>query len=457
MKIILIRPRYKSHLITPPLGLGYLSSYLQKHGIETIIIDALRDNISNDEVLSKIMVGKPDAVGITCLTAFYNEVVDLSLKFKKQNIKIIIGGVHPTFLPQQTLQESECDFVILGEGEKALLKLLQNGLDNAEIPGVYSLADFSQDDLEIVKAERIENLDELPFPDWEQIDPNSYPPAPHGALIKHYPVAPITTTRGCPYSCTFCASPGFYNRQIRFRSPENVIEEIKFLIKNFGVKEIHFEDDNLTLKRDHIEKICQLMIKNNIKISWACPNGIRADAVYESLIKLMKKSGCYLIAFGVESADPQILENIGKHESIETIENSINMAYRARLSCQGFFIFGLPGETKETLEKTINFAKKSKLDRAQFIILDVLPGSKLWNDLQGKFEPNWHKNSYKEPEWIPEGVTKKMLLQSQAKAFREFYFTSPLRFLKLTLLIRPKQIKYLLQRLFDYRIVKHSG
>ncbi|MFC1898067.1 B12-binding domain-containing radical SAM protein [Candidatus Cloacimonadota bacterium] len=453
MKIILVRPKYKSHLITPPLGLGYLSSYLQKYGLKTKIIDALKDDLDNDELVLKIIEDKPEAVGITCLTAFYNEVIDLSIKLKKHNIKVIIGGVHPTFLPKQTLQESSCDFVILGEGEKALLKLIRNDFDNSRIRGVYSNDDIGKE-TDFVKAERIENLDELPFPDWRQIDPRSYPPAPHGALIKHFPVAPIISTRGCPYECTFCASPGFYDRSIRFRSSENVIEEIKYLVKNFGIKEIHFEDDNLTLDRDHIKKICDLIIENNIKISWACPNGIRADKVDEELVYLMKRSGCYLIAYGVESADPQILENIGKHESIETIENSINMVSKAGLSCQGFFIFGLPGETKRTLKKSIYFAKKSKLDRAQFVILDILPGSELWDTLKGKFKPNWSKNSYKEPEWIPDEVSEKELLHSQSKAFREFYFKSPIRIIKLILLVRFRQIKFLLHRLKDFRIFK---
>jgi len=454
MKIVLVRPNYQSHIVTPPLGLGYLSSYLRQFGIEVKILDGLRDNIDNVVLQKKILNEDPDAVGITCLTAFYKEVIDLSRMLKKENIRVIIGGVHPTFLPHETLNDSNCDYVVLGEGEIALLKLVQNNFENDDIIGVYSRKNLEKRKITFVKAERIMNLDELPFPDWEQLNPNKYPKAPHGAIVKRFPVAPIMTTRGCPYNCTYCASPKFYDRKIRFRSPGNVIEEIKYLINKFGIREIHFEDDNLTINRNHIEKICELIIENDIKISWACPNGIRADQVDESLITLMKKSGCYYFAYGIESANQQILSNIKKQEKIETIENSINLAAKAGISCQGFFIFGLPGETKETIDKSISFAKKSKLARAQFLILDILPGSELWDTLKGQFVPKWDKKSYKEPEWVPENITKKILLQSQSRAFREFYFKSPMRFLKLALLIKPSQIKYLLHRIVDYRIIK---
>ena len=453
MKIVLVRPNYDSHIITPPLGIGYLSSYLNRNGVSAVIIDGLRDHLSPEDLLKKILMERPDAVGITCLTSFYNEAVDLSLKLKKENLKVIFGGVHPTILPRETLADSQCDFVILGEGESALLRLAKNRFENDKIPGVYSLEDAEGKDVVFQKAEIIQNLDELPFPDWNGIDPNRYPQAPHGAIVKHFPIGVITSTRGCPYACTFCASPRFYGRKIRFRSPENVVDEIQFLVEKFGVREIHFEDDNLTLRREHIEKICRLILQRNISISWACPNGIRADTVDGELIALMKKSGCYYFAYGVESANPHILENIKKHETIESIQSSITLAAEHGISCQGFFILGLPGETAETLEETIQFAKRSKLARAQFLILDVLPGSELWETLRGKFEPNWSKKSYKEPEWIPAGLTKELLQQGQSRAFREFYLKSPWRLAKLALSIKLGQIKYLAHRLVDYRIL----
>ncbi len=452
-KIVLIRPNYNSHIITPPLGIGFLASYMKFQGIEVKIIDGLKDSLSNEKILELILAEKPDVVGITCLSAFYNEVVALSQLVKANNFRCWIGGVHPSFLPYKTLLESKADYVICGEGEIALTKLIQNNYINDNIKGVYSLENLSDETQTFEKGEIIENLDEIPFPDWEQIDPNTYPKAPHGAIAKNFPIGIITTSRGCPYECVFCASPQFYSRKIRYRSPENVIEEIKYLIDNFGIKEVHFEDDNLTLKRDHIEKICNLILENNLNISWACPNGIRADKVDEELIKLMAKSGCYYFAYGIESANAQILKNIKKHETIEVIEKSIAIADRCGISCQGFFIFGLPGETAETIEESIQFARRSKLSRAQFLILDVLPGCELWTSLKGQFVPNFAKNSYKEPEWLPPTLTKKDLLKAQSRAFRVFYFRSFI-FFKLLKSVRFSQIKFLLKRVFEYRLVK---
>lgn len=452
MKIILIRPDYKSHIITPPLGIGYLAAYLKREGIEVKMIDGLRNKLSKEQILRAVLIEKPDAVGITCLTAFYNEAVALSRVIKDNNILTIIGGVHPTFLPYSTLTDSRADFVICGEGEIALTKLIKNNFNNSGINGVYSAKDLKSDDDVIEKAETIQELDEIPFPDWEQMNPNLYSRAPHGAITKNFPIGVITATRGCPYRCIFCASPKLYNGKIRFRSPENVIKEIIYLVENYGVKEIHFEDDNLTFKKEHIEKICNLIILNKIKISWACPNGIRADKVDVELIRLMVKSGCYYFAYGIESADPVILKNIKKDISVETIEKSIGIADKEGVSCQGFFIFGLPGETAETIKKTINFAKKTKLSRAQFLILDIVPGSELWYTLKGKFDPNWDKDSFREPEWIPEGLTKEQLMKAQVRAFRSFYLRFPVVF-KLLKLIRPSQVRFLLQRLKEYRIL----
>ena len=456
MKVVLVRPNYDSHIITPPLGLGYLASYVKQHGIDGKIIDGLRDNLPEDTLIDRIASERPDLVGITCLTAFYNQVVRLSRRLKDRGMRVVIGGVHPTFLPYETLEDSGADYVVRGEGETALLELLQSDFAHEAIPGIYTLDDARMGKLPDERAAWCTDLDALPFPDWQQIDPRTYPKAPHGAIVKRFPIGVVTSTRGCPQACTFCASPKFYERKLRFRSPENVVDEVQLLVERFGVREIHFEDDNLTSKRSHVEAICRLILQRGIKVSWACPNGIRADRVDEELIRLMKRAGCYYFAYGIESANPQILRNVKKRETIDTIRRAIDVAAKVGISCQGFFVFGLPGETPETMEETIQFAVRSRLSRAQFLILDVIPGSELWNTLSGRFDPNWSKKSYKEPEWIPEGLTREALKAAQSRAFRKFY-SRPGRFLRLAASIKPSQLKYLLHRLADYRILGSSG
>ncbi|MEI8175491.1 MAG: radical SAM protein, partial [Candidatus Omnitrophota bacterium] len=227
---------------------------------------------------------------------------------------------------------------------------------------------------------------------------------------------------------------------------------IEYLRDAFAVKEIHFIDDNLSFRREHLRRICALLLEKGIRIPWACPNGVRADSIDQETLYLMKKSGCYSLAFGVESADRTILEGVKKHETIDVIRRAIEMTARAGITCQGFFIFGLPGETRRTIDETIRFATGSKLARAQFLILDVLPGSALWEQLRGKFLPRWDKESFREPEWVPEGLTKRDLLSAQTRAFKAFYFR-PLILIRMLSFLKFRQIIFLFSRLRDYRIL----
>ena len=451
MEIALVRVKYNSHIITPPLGLGYLASYAQKFGHKVLIIDALRDNLSNEQVVEKINAAGISAVGITCLSAFYNEVVELSKMLKAEGKKVFIGGIHPTFMPKQTLIDTGADYVSLGEGEISLKKLLDANFDGTGIQGIYNLENLPD---KPIKGEKVENLDDLPMPDWGQISPKSYPRAPHGAVTKTYPIGIIITTRGCPYGCKFCASPNFYDRKIRFRSPKNVVDEIEYLVKNHGVKEIHFEDDNFTLKRSHAYEVCKMIVDRKIKITFTCPNGIRADKVDKELLLMMKKAGCYCFAYGIESANPQILKNINKDEDIETIKKSIDIAADCGIDCVGFFIFGLPGETKQSIEQSINFALSSKLTRAQFMIFDVLPGCNLYDDLDGQFESDFSKESYCSPEYVPETLTKQDLIDAQERAFRKFYFRPRIMF-RMLRSVTLSQIGFLAKRLLTFGIIKH--
>jgi radical SAM superfamily enzyme YgiQ (UPF0313 family) len=426
MRIVLTKTLYPAGC--PPIGLGYLSAYLKKHGFNPKIIDANVFKADNKKLVELIMAENPDVVGISCLSASYNQTVELCQMLKKQSVKCIIGGVHPTFLPYQTLLDTKADFVICGEGEVPLLKLIQNNLISDNIPGVYSLQNLKSAETQIEMGERVEDLDLLPFVDWEQLTPGDFQRMPQMPLTKSWPVATVITTRGCPYNCSFCASAQFYERKIRFRSPKNVVDEIEYLVKEHGVKEINFVDDNLTLNRKHIEGICKDIINRKLDISWATPNGIRADKIDRDLLVLMKQSGCYLVYFGIESAHPKILKDIKKSETIEDIENAISLASELDIMTDAFFIFGLPGETLETIDTTIDFAVHSKLSRAHFFVLDILPGCNIWRDVKKNYEPNYSKKAYYEAEIAPDGLTPEILNKAASRAYKQFYterFKSP--------------------------------
>lgn len=457
MKIVLIVPNFDTYVICPQLGVMYLSSYLKKHGYEVKIIDALRDNLSYEQILNIVEKENPTGIGIHCLSSFVKQVRDLTKLLKNKNYKVFIGGVHPTFSPYTTLEETGADFVICGEGEIPLLKLADNNFINNSIQGVYSLSDLRdndtlQDGSPILKGEIIENLDEIPFPDWEQCPPNSYPHAPHAISAKNFPIGIVTTSRGCPFRCTFCSSHNFY-KGVRFRSVENVIAEIKYLKENFHIKELQFIDDNLTLKRDYAIEICNRIIEEKINIDWSPINGIRADAFDEELAIKMKESGCYLVDFGIEAVNSQILKNIKKGETIETITKAIECSNKVGLTTIGNFIFGLPGDTKETIEEAINYAVNSKLDRAGFFALNVLPGSDIANELKKQGKEIKVSALFSTPSVLVSELSAEEIQKLIQKAYWKFYFRPRIMF-DMIKSIPPRQYKYLFKCLIKYNIFK---
>lgn len=446
VKIALVRIDIPTLQLVPPLGLGYISSYLNMQGIETVIIDGLRDSLNNQKILEIIKKEKPDAVGIGCLTAEYNIVIELANLLKQNGIKVILGGIHPTVFPYQTLIDSKADFVICGEGEIAFTKLALNKFQNNNIKGIYSLENLKSDKDRIEFTEKSLDINIFPFPLWKQIPPDTYKKRPAGLIYKKMPIGYIITSRGCIFDCVFCACPYISKNSVRFRSIENIIAEMKELINVYGVKEIKFLDDNIGFKKEHILKLCKAITDNNISIPWSS-TGFRANNVDDEVISMMKKAGCYSIYIGIESANKEILEKVKKSETIEEITNAINIIHKHKIICGGLFIFGLPGETKQTVNETIKFALKSNLTLATFNILDILPGSQLWNDLNYKFDKSNIQNSYSEPRYLYGDLTKKYIINSQKKAFCLFYFR-PKIFFRLLKFIKKEPVIYFFVRLF---------
>ena len=250
--VVIVRPWYRPHIITPPIGLGYLSSSLQQKGHQVTIVDGLKERLDLDKLEKRVLSLHPDVVCISAMSAYYPAASALSCRLVQRGVRVIIGGAHATALPQQTLSETKADAVIVGYAELALCKLLNDWDNRREIPGVYRREGAASLNSVITTAELPQNLDQLPFPDWQQMTPSSYPKAPHGAFARHFPIGVIVSSRGCAYRCSFCASPALCGGKVKFRSPENIVEEIKLLVEHFGVREIHFDDDNLTLKHSHV-------------------------------------------------------------------------------------------------------------------------------------------------------------------------------------------------------------
>lgn len=386
--VILIRPKFSKTLQpNPPIGLGYLAAFLKKHNHKVILLDCPILNISNEDIFTIIKKYNPSIVGVTALTAHYDEMRELcNFIYDKRkdcnaqlNFLLIIGGIHVTSLPELSLSECKADLAVLGEGELTLLELADARDKNENPYDIDGVAYYEAGNFKCNKPrELIKNLDDLPFPAWESMPIKRYTYGPHGHDYLRAPFAPILTTRGCPFSCTFCASTNLWRRRIRYRSPKNVVDEMEFLIQNYGVREFHIWDDNITLSKKHIIGICREILQRKLDITLKCANGVRIDSLDEELLTWMKRAGFYLIVLAVESGSQRILNRAKKKLDLQKIPRITKLTQKLGFVTKGFFILGLPGENISSALKTVNYPKKMGLNFAVFFGAVPLPGSEIF-------------------------------------------------------------------------------
>ena len=435
IKILLLQPNYDAHIIHPPLGLGYLAGFLKKQDFNVLLFDGTLNNAKMTDFSTAVSKFKPDLVGISVLSRGHCQAKAIIKVLKKRfnKIPIVVGGTQITAAPKQVLLDLKADFAIVGEGEitftklaKAVAKKDKNFKKRKDFKKIKGLAFRNSNNRIIINKPRplIKNLDSIPFPAWQLMPPRKYRIVPILQPAKALPVAPIITSRGCPYNCSFCASNIIWGRKIRFRSPKNVLAEIKMLKKKFGVKEIHFSDDNFTIDAKRAEKICDLMIKEKINLPWQCPNGVRIDKLPLPLLKKMKKAGCYALGLGIESGNQKVLDKNNKNLDLKIVPKVLADLKKVGIESYGFFILGLPGDNKKTISQTINFALKYPFDRAWFNIFTPYPGSAAFSWWLGKrrFDQiDWDKHDCSTAVSPMTDVSSKEIENIQKKALLRFY------------------------------------
>jgi len=400
----------------------------------------------------------PDAIGITGLSSYYIEMRRLAKMLHTLQIPIILGGVHVTALPELSLRECRANFVVVGEGELTILELMDKWQDNEARSGIKGIAYLEENQFKFNQLRGpILNLDELPFPAWDLINPLRYPPAPHGIVIKRYPVAPILTTRGCPYFCSYCASTQFWGHKFRKRTANNIADEIEFLVQKYKIKEINIWDDNFTLQKKHVIEFCHEILQRKLDLTFTCPNGVRIDSLNRELLTLMRRTGFYLLTFAIESGSQSILNKANKKLNLRVIPKVLKIAKSLGYIIPSFFIFGLPGETYTTARRTIQFAKNLPLDTASFFIASPLPGSRLFDDWVQE-----HSLTRVNYDWFYfHGIEEQLILSDHQKklnlpkdAYREFFFRPRqlIRVLKLSRFTPKNQIIQIIKRTFHYII-----
>jgi anaerobic magnesium-protoporphyrin IX monomethyl ester cyclase len=431
LTVLLFKLNLEADEQIPPISLGYLAASTPRHDIR--IIDGQKDSFDEKALVEYCRRNSVDVLGIQAMTKDLPASRKL-LRFVKTALPDLIttvGGVQSSLMPQETLQfyGNSTDCVFAGESEIGFSRWLDalerdGSVGGDDIPGlVWRRNDGS---IGLNQPEFINNLDDIPFPRWDLMPPASYPYAPHGGFLKQYPVAPIITSRGCPFSCTFCSAPVLCNRRIRFRKLDNIFAEINLLHDKYGVREIHIEDDNFSLRRSFVLAFCRRMRENGRAITWAFPNGIRLDTLDDEVLKAMRDAGAYLLNFGIESGDDETLIRIKKKLTTAQIREKVALARKYGFLTGGFFIIGFPWETEAHVKRTFRFARSLDLDHAAFSYYQPFPGTELSRELQerGEFAIDLESfpTSLHDITYVPKGITRQRLHRLRQFGLASYYF-----------------------------------
>ncbi len=408
----------------PPLGLCYLAAMARKNNYDVQILDAPALDMDLQQTISEISKIKTRLIGITATTCSIIRASELAKAIKESNIhaKIVLGGAHISALPERTFQEfGEFDIGVINEGEYTILDILARDKDGAALDDVSGIVYRDGEEIKLTKPRGlIENLDDLPFPALDMLPDliKYYKPAPHS--YYQLPSATLMTSRGCNGKCTFCARP-FMGEIYRSNSAEYTLDMIDHLVKQYGARDIMFYDDNFLLDRKRVNTICDEILRRKYNITWSCL--ARTDVTPKDFYATIRKAGCWQIAYGIESGDQTILNNMKKQVKVERVYEMIKQANSVGINTRGYFMIGCPGETPETIETTIRLLRKSELMDFHVTFCTPMPGAELFDnaDEYGEFDCDWKKLGFWEPVFIPHGITKEQLMAGHRRMFRKFY------------------------------------
>lgn len=440
-KILLVNPIKESLsnlAVFPPIGLGYIASSLRREGFRNVkILDCLKDNLSLEDFERRVKEENPSVIGFTVFSLALKNVLNSAKLVKEldKNIIVMIGGPHPSAIPERALENKDIDYGFIGEGEKGVPMLLEYLYTKqfqqlSEVPGLiyrkegrilYNKPFFNND------------LDSIGFPAWDLINPPEY--FEKGVDIKNYTTC-ILITRGCPFDCSFCSVHTITGRGLRFRSIDKVMEEIELLNRQYKITHFVILDENFTANNKFVMEFCKRLISLNKKYRFLLPNGVRLDTLTEDLLRIMLRAGfSKRLAVGIESGSERILNLMNKKLTKKIIVEKLNLMAKVGFRTIGYFIIGYPGETRQEIEETISFAKKIKLYEAAFTCYIPMPGTKAFEYITEKegFPKDFDFTLLNTDQinYSPKGITKDELLHLKRKALLTFYF-------------RPKQLMNLL-------------
>ncbi len=436
--------------IEPPLWLGLTAAFVRERGFLVKVIDAGAENLAPEETAEKITKYNPRLAGIivsgtnpsaSTMNMPGAGVILRSLKEQSPDIKTLLGGLHPSVLPQKTLLEEEVDFVCQGEGVHTIAKLLEVLKSNKNDADYRINGLWYKKDGEIIsnpREELVNDLDMLPFVAWDLLPMDKY--KAHNwhcfqNIDSRMPYAVIYTSLGCPFKCSFCCINSIFGKAgIRYRNPQKVIEEIDILVRNYGVKNIKILDEMFVLNEDHVIEICDLIIKRGYDLNiWAYA---RIDTINENILKKMKQAGFSWLAFGIEAGSEKVRDGVSKGRfGRDAIFKSVKMTHDAGIHIGANYIFGLPDDDLYTMQETKELAIELNCEYSNFYVTMAYPGSQLYEGAirqSVRLPDSWLGFSQYSDETLPlptKYLSSSSVLSFRDKAFEEYYGGS--RFLEM--------------------------
>ncbi len=447
---------------SPPLGLYILAAEAKKAGHDVLMVDLAIRPRPYQQALAEIVDFAPDVAGMAAVTVNVHHAARFARDVKERlpACVTLLGGPHGTALPEETLRRFPVfDVVVIGEGERTFLELLET----VDKPGgwetVNGLALPRDGEVHLTPPrKRIDDLDTIAHPAWEYMP--RYPEGYTAPLFnfKRLPAATLVTSRGCPMRCKFCSRAVFGNR-IRFNSAAYVLDMVDRLVKEYGVRHLIFYDDMFVANRKRLQKICEGLIANyGGRLSFSC-NG-RVGWMNREILALLKRAGCWQIAYGLESGTQRILEILDKRQTLEKVEREVRLTREAGIRVKGLFMMALPGETAKTVWATARFAARLHLDLFQITKFTPLPGSPLYTEAEawGTFENDWKRMNMLNALFVPHGMTRREI-ETLFWQINQFYYGRAEMAFKLArfFLTHPHQIPLALKMGTEFftRTLKH--
>ncbi len=361
-----------------PYNLGLLTAMI-KDKYDVSIVDATRDDLTKEQFSEILEKERPDILGISVLTNEYAKAGHIASQIAKKvlpEIKTVIGGVYTmTSSPEDIANDSSIDYVVVGEGEYVFRELCNHINGKGDLPKKGIVHKENGKVVNTGRADFIQNLDELPYPAYSKVDFMKYATKLQREDItrpRDIPYARIQTSRGCPYNCCFCEVGSISGKKPRYRGLENILGEIEWLMKDYGVKSLIFDDDNLLTNEERAKDLFKSMIERKYNLSWVIP-ALAVNRLDEEMISLMKKSGCELINIAIESGVERVLKDIiHKPVKLDYAKQMVGKIKQYDIDLIANFVFGFPGETWDEIRQTIKFAEDIDIDYVKLFIATPL-------------------------------------------------------------------------------------